>query len=65
MVSGLEFVASLVDWLGWPAAVTVIVVVLRRPLVGILGQGVRRIRGRRPSPPASRCRSARPPLPSK
>jgi hypothetical protein len=43
-VNGLAFIASLVRSLAWPAAVAVVVLVLRRPIGIALGRGVRRLR---------------------
>lgn len=38
------FVASLVQSLAWPVAVTAVVIVLRKPIGVVLGQGVRRLK---------------------
>ena len=38
------FVASLVQSLAWPAGVVAVVIVLRKPLGAVLGQGVRRVK---------------------
>jgi hypothetical protein len=38
------FVASLVQSLAWPAGVVAVVVVLRKPIGAVLGQGVRRVK---------------------
>jgi hypothetical protein len=43
-VGWLAFVASLVRSLAWPAGVLAVVIVLRRPIGVVLGQGVRRLR---------------------
>lgn len=43
-VSGLEFVASLVRSLAWPAAMVVVVVMLRRPLIALLEAPLRRFK---------------------
>jgi hypothetical protein len=43
-VNGLAFIASLVRSLAWPAAVAMVVFVLRRPIGIALGRGVRRLR---------------------
>lgn len=40
----MAFTASLVQSLAWPAAAVVIVIVLRRPIISMLGRGVRRLR---------------------
>ena len=40
----LAFIASLEHSLAWPAAIAVAVIVLRRPIGGALGRGVRRRR---------------------
>jgi hypothetical protein len=38
------FVASLVQSLAWPAGVVAVVIVLRKPIAAVLGQGVRRVK---------------------
>jgi hypothetical protein len=38
------FVASLVQSLAWPAGVVAVVIVLRKPIGAVLGQGVRRVK---------------------
>jgi hypothetical protein len=38
------FVASLVQSLAWPAGVATVVIVLRKPIAAVLGQGVRRLK---------------------
>jgi hypothetical protein len=38
------FVASLVQSLAWPAGVLAVVIVLRKPIGAVLGQGVRRVK---------------------
>ena len=38
------FVASLVQSLAWPAGVATVVIVLRKPITAVLGQGVRRLK---------------------
>ena len=38
------FVASLVQSLAWPAGVVAVVIVLRKPIAAVLGQGVRRLK---------------------
>jgi hypothetical protein len=38
------FMASLVQSLAWPAGVVAVVVVLRKPIAAVLGQGVRRVK---------------------
>jgi hypothetical protein len=43
-VSWLAFAASLIHSLAWPAAVTAVVIVLRRPISTALGRGVHRVR---------------------
>jgi hypothetical protein len=43
-VNWLAFVASLVHSLAWPAAAMAIVIVLRKPIGVVLGQGVRRVK---------------------
>lgn len=43
-MSWLAFVASLIHSLAWPAAVTAVVIVLRRPISAALGRGVHRVR---------------------
>jgi hypothetical protein len=44
LVSGLAFIASLVNSLAWPASVVVVVTVLRRPIGAALNRGIRRLR---------------------
>jgi hypothetical protein len=43
-VSWEAFVASLVQSLAWPAGVLTVVIVLRKPIGVVLGQGVRRLK---------------------
>lgn len=43
-VNWMAFIASLVHSLAWPAAIAVVVIVLRRPIGAVLSRGVRRLR---------------------
>jgi hypothetical protein len=43
-VSWQTFVVSPVQSLAWPAGVVAVVIVLRKPIGAILGQGVRRVK---------------------
>ena len=48
-MSWMVFVTSLVQSLAWPAAVVVIVIILRKPIRAVLGQALlRRVKVRSP-----------------